>query len=145
MQAQTIEQIYATGMFSGVAGLIEILANNIRLFALTFFLSFFITAGVVFILVWNASVLGVFLAKISQTIWHLPLLTIAYMPHGLFEIAGYVLAGIAGGLLSHHVEHFLFEKKIGKKRFMQVWLDVLILIAIGIMSILVAGLIEVYL
>jgi uncharacterized membrane protein SpoIIM required for sporulation len=126
-----------------MAGLIEILANNIRLFALTFFLSFFITAGVIFILVWNASVLGVFLVKISQTIWDLPLLTMVYLPHGFFEIAGYVLAGLAGGLLSHHFEHFVFEKNIGKRRFRIVWLDVVLLLAFGIFSILFAGLIEV--
>jgi uncharacterized membrane protein SpoIIM required for sporulation len=142
LQLQTIKDI--TGAF-GNSLLLEIITHNLWVFALTFLLTFFITAGIIFILVWNASVLGVFLAETATSVWHVPLLALAYLPHGLVEISSYMLAGIAGALLSHQSEHFWLEKSYGRRHFGRVWRDVVILLLIGLFALALAALIEVYL
>jgi len=83
------------GLFS------RILLNNLQVMAFSFFFSFIFGAGMVFIIAWNASILGVYVgAKLSETMWHIPVVTLGFLPHGIPEIAGFVTAGLAGGLLS---------------------------------------------
>lgn len=79
----------------------RILINNLQVMTFSLIFSFIFGAGVVFIISWNASILGVYVgAKLSETIWHIPLVTLGFLPHGIPEIAGFVTAGLAGGLLS---------------------------------------------
>lgn len=92
----------------------EIISNNLSVFFLTFILSFLLTAGMVFVLVWNASVLGVFLSKVSKSILHVPVVSISYIPHGILEVSGYILAGISGFFLSHEIEEFVEWDKKGR-------------------------------
>ena len=92
----------------------------------------------VFILVWNASVLGVFLSKIININ---PITALLYLPHGLLEISGFILAGIAGALLSHQFEHFKKEHR-NKKVFRRILNDIGLLVFIGVVAIIIGGLIE---
>ncbi len=78
-----------------------ILVNNLQVMFFSLVFSFIFGAGVAFIVAWNASILGVYVgAKLSETIWHIPFVTLGFLPHGIPEIAGFVAAGLAGGLLS---------------------------------------------
>ena len=108
IQIAKINQI--KGISSGVTGAAvedqasffsRILLNNLQVMGFSFFFSFIFGAGMVFIIAWNASILGVYVgAKLSETVWHIPLVTLGFLPHGIPEIAGFVAAGLAGGLLS---------------------------------------------
>lgn len=120
--------------------LFTILKNNLIVFLLTFAISFVISAGMVFILVWNASVLGVFLSKIIDTS---PIEALSYLPHGLFEISGIVLAGIAGALLSHQFEYFK-KTHHNKIIFKGILKDIGFLVLIGIAAIIIGALIETF-
>jgi uncharacterized membrane protein SpoIIM required for sporulation len=91
-----------TGAAADQSGLFSrILINNLQVMGFSFFFSFIFGAGMVFIIAWNASILGVYVgAKLSETIWHVPMVTLGFLPHGIPEIAGFITAGLAGGLLS---------------------------------------------
>ena len=121
-----------------------IISNNIWVFFLTFLVSFLFSAGMIFILVWNASVLGVFLARASRNITHFHLLAVSYLPHGLLEIAAYILAGISGALVSYQFDYYFIRKdKYDFDSVIRAIKDVMILITIGLVCLFLAGLIEV--
>lgn len=119
---------------------LEIITNNISVFLLTFLLSFLLTAGMVFILVWNASILGVFLSNLSKSVLHIPFVVLSYLPHGILEVAAYALAGISGFFLSHEFESLVeWESKRKALRLIQ---DSIILFVLGFGLLLAAGLLE---
>ncbi len=85
---------------SSIDSFSAILLNNIQVMLFSFFFSFIFGAGAVFIIEWNASILGVYIGQLSKSVWEIPIVTLAFLPHGIPEIAGYVAAGLAGGLIS---------------------------------------------
>lgn len=92
------------GITGAVAGQYQqfllIFSNNMQVMLISFLFSFIFGAGAVFIIVWNASVLGVFIGETSRHILEILPASIVFIPHGLPEIGGYVVAGLAGGILS---------------------------------------------
>ena len=120
-----------------------IITNNLWVFFLTFLLSLLLSAGMIFVVVWNASVLGVFLAKASDNITQFHLLAISYLPHGLLEIAAYILAGISGALISYQVDYYFIRNTPYKlEAVLRAMKDAVILIVIGLACLLLAGVIE---
>lgn len=76
--------------------------NNFWVLNLSLILSFLYGAGAVFIVSWNASVIGTFvgteiLEKNPQAGFER---FISYFPHGSFEVIGYFFGAIAGGIIS---------------------------------------------
>ncbi len=146
IQIQIIEGIRG-GPISGniiISNIFEkIISNNLWVFFLTFIISFLFSSGMVFILVWNASVLGVFIAKASGGVHNIHMLALSYLPHGLLEIASYILAGISGALLSYQFGYYYKTKKYNKETFLMVIKDAGVLILSGLLCLLFAGLIEV--
>ena len=123
------------GMFS------SILFNNLQVMAFSFFFSFIFGAGMVFIIAWNASILGVYVgAKLSETVWHIPVVTLGFLPHGIPEIAGFVTAGLAGGLLSA-----AFIRNRDSHMLRIIIFDSLKIMGIAVSLIFLAAAIEVYL
>ena len=139
--------IGATGDVLGnviISNLFEkIITNNLWVFFLTFVVSFLISAGMVFVLVWNASVLGVFLAKASTGVADLQILILSYLPHGILEIAAYILAGLSGALLSYQFGYYYNTKKYKTETFVRVIKDSIILVIGGLFCLLIAGIIEI--
>lgn len=152
VQMQVLESINAPtgnfildpGLFNGIINtgfFMRVLENNLWVFMVTFILAFFVTSGILFVLVWNASVLGVHIgANLSNTLFHVPLHTLPFLPHGILEIGGYILAGIAGSLLSYEAENLLFEQEEGARR--AITKDAIILTGIGAILILAGALVE---
>jgi uncharacterized membrane protein SpoIIM required for sporulation len=99
----------------------KILLNNLGVMTICFVFSLFYSTGAIFLIAWNASVLGVVVGQGAQSLlgYHsIPAVLMLYIPHGSFEFLGYILAGIAGGILSislsRHKEspnHFRFIMK----------------------------------
>jgi len=108
IQAMKIHEIrvLAGNILVGSAGVseatsfIRVLLNNLQVTAFAFIFSLLFGAGAVFIVVWNASILGVYIGRLSETILHIPGVSLSFLPHGIPEIAGYLLAGLAGGIIS---------------------------------------------
>ncbi len=117
----------------------NILLNNTYVFAFSFLFSFLFGAGAVFIIVWNASILGVRIAQLSPSVWNIPGQSLQFLPHGIFEIGGYVLAAIAGGIISAAI----IRKHHKKGVFRTVLLDSLIVFVIGFILIVVGAGVEV--
>ncbi len=106
IQHQKIRQITGediTGSITKDAFFVEVLLNNLNVMLFSFFFSLLFGAGAVFILVWNASILGVRIAELSRDIINIPVVSLSFIPHGVPEIAGYIAAGLAGGILSFGV------------------------------------------
>lgn len=108
IQRMLVQNIQAmAGQIAAPAKFSILLINNIGVMVGTFVLSFFITGGLVFILVLNASNLGYVIGTTAQSIFEIPLQTLPYVAHGTFEIGGYIAAGLAGMLLSYSVEQVI--------------------------------------
>ena len=97
-----------TGYAVHVNDFIDITKNNVQVAFIAFLLSFFFGTGAIFILSWNASIIGVFTSLMAKQltsqghnvfISHLSAL-LSISLHGIPEILGYFGAGIAGGVLS---------------------------------------------
>ena len=117
-----------------------ILLNNMQVMVFAFFFSFVFGAGAAFILAWNASILGVYIGQISQSVWHIPIVGLAFIPHGIPEIGGYVCAGLAGSFLSAAI---IRQHKKGILKIVT-WDSVKVLL-LGIFLIVIAAAIEAYL
>lgn len=159
-QTKTILQINSgvTGNASVRFGLFtKILFNNIKVLIFCILFAFLYGVGAIFILTWNASVIGVaignFIRTNISTIASNHHLVIAgnyfqifsvglfrYALHGIPEIAAYFIGGLAGGIISIAV----IRHDLGTDKFEKIVLDSseLVLGALGIL--VIAAVLEVY-
>ena len=102
-QITKVNEIQGMGVTGNVVNtdtFMRVLLNNLQVMMFSFLFSFIFGCGAIFIIVWNASVLGVYIGQLSKALWHIPIVSLSFLPHGIPEIVGYLLAGLAGGLLS---------------------------------------------
>ncbi|MGB9675013.1 MAG: stage II sporulation protein M [Candidatus Nanoarchaeia archaeon] len=137
---------------------LAILANNIKVLFLSFLFAFLFGPGALFIITWNASVIGVaignkirmafatlYSANVNNAVVHYTNIISAsilrYLTHGILEILAYFISILAGMLLSIAV---LEKDTDARKTMRKTVFDVvgLLLLALGI--IIIAGIIEVY-
>lgn len=135
----------------------KIFFNNVKVLIFCILFSFLYGAGAIFILSWNASVIGVAIGNymrshfaqaaqlvgLEQVGAYLSITAIGllkYAIHGIPEILAYFVAGLAGGIISIAVIRHDFK---GKK-FEHIILDTsdLLLLSLGIL--LVAAILEVW-
>jgi uncharacterized membrane protein SpoIIM required for sporulation len=129
----------------------QIFQNNIKVMIFCILFSFIFGSGAIFILTWNASVIGVALGRYIIT-------TAAgigggagtaylmasgcgitrYMIHGIPEIAGYFIAGLAGGIISAA----LIKHDFGTDKFEKIMLDASFLLIISVVILLFGALVE---
>jgi len=116
---------------------IQVLINNLNVTAFAFIFSLLFGAGAVFIVVWNASILGVYIGRLSETLLHIPGVALGFLPHGIPEIAGYLLASISGGVISAAI-----IRGHGKPIVLRVIADSMKLLALALLFVLLGALIE---
>lgn len=159
-QTQTIAGInnYASGGAVTSSTLFRlILANNIKVLTFCILFAFIYGFGAIFILTWNASVIGAAIgnfirtrlestaatmgfAKISSYLQFLSLSLTRYLVHGIPEIIAYIMGGLAGGIISMAV----IRHDLGTKKFEKILFDSSELIIISLIFLTIAALIEVY-
>jgi uncharacterized membrane protein SpoIIM required for sporulation len=146
-QSAKINQILGlSGQVTGLAAadkaafMETIFLNNLNVMLFSFFFSFIFGAGAIFIITWNASVLGVRIGQLSESAWHIPLRTLPYLPHGVLEIGGYLCAGLAGGIISA-----AFIRKNDTKILKTISVDSVKVMLLGISLIFLGAAVEVYL
>ncbi|MFH0971871.1 MAG: stage II sporulation protein M [Candidatus Micrarchaeota archaeon] len=138
-------------LLSGTTGPVFnfIFFQNLRVLALVVLGSLIYGAGSVFILIWNASVIGIFLGNVARKfVLHeapafslIPGLSygiLGLIPHGTFELASYSIGALAGGILSFAIT----RKVVDTVEFKPILADVLKLVAISIVFLFVGALIE---
>lgn len=121
-----------------------IFSGNMKIIIFSFALSFFLSTGALWILGWNASVLGVYLAGFLKKglLMEFASSSIGIFPHAPLEFAGYFLAGIAGGILSAGL---IREKhNFRSKEFRLVLRDSLLLLVLSAIAIGAGAAIESY-
>jgi len=148
----------ATGTLnSSISRFTTIFYNNMHVLIYCILFSFLYGAGAIFILIWNATVIGTamgnfvrsnivslgsFMGFTSMT-QYFSIVSIGifkYVVHGIPEILAYFVAGLAGGIISIAVIKHDF---VGKK-FEHVVLDAADLLLISIGLVFIAALLEVF-
>lgn len=122
--------------------------NNSQVMILTFILSTMFGAGAIFILTWNASVIGVYVGSLVQSlvqklgavayVYGVPVGLGSIALHGVPEILAYFIAGLAGGILSVGI----IRESILSKEFKLIFRDSLMLLVIAEVLIIIAAYIE---
>ncbi len=118
----------------------RIFANNFQVMLFAFLFSLFFGAGAVFIIVWNASILGIAIARLCESVWHIPGVGSMFVTHGVLEIGGYIVAGLAGSIISAAV-----LKKNRSAVLKAIMFDSAKLLALAVVLILMGAFVEVYL
>lgn len=148
----------ATGFISVDIGLFtKIFLNNVRVLVFCVLFSFLYGAGALFILAWNASIIGAAMGNIirssagtvvdaigfSSFAGHFQVVSYAllrYAIHGVPEIAAYFVAALAGGIISIAI----IKHDMGTRKFEHVILDTADLLLISLLICFVAGILEVW-
>lgn len=140
--SQLKEIAKVSGYFVNPEELAAIFMNNMRVLMITYFFSVLFGATAVFILAWNASILGTWVSKVFVESSHatglgiIKAIAIGFLSiaaHGIPEITAYFLAAVAGGLLS---------VAMIKRKLHLVLNESAILIGLSIAMLLFAALIE---
>lgn len=106
----------------------SIFTHNLAVLLFIIVFSVVYGAGAVFILIWNASVIGVFLVEFAKSyvlagastagagggglITGLGAGFLGILPHGVFELLSYLTAALAGGILSSSIVRGDFRKPV---------------------------------
>jgi uncharacterized membrane protein SpoIIM required for sporulation len=143
LQSSAIQEIKTlTGDATSNSGLSAILLNNLKIVLISFLLALFYGAGAIFILVWNASVMGFIIGDLARNTFGLtalPAIIAKYFLHGIPEMLAYFTATLAGGILFiSFVRGDIFEKP--KK----ILFGASLLFVASLLLLILAALIEVY-
>lgn len=118
----------------------DIISNNLQIVIISFILSIFFGAGSIFILNYNASIVGMLYGSPIRTLIYGGTAfasIIFYLPHTILEILAYLLAAVAGGILSS----CLIEMKKDMKK--NVVRDACVIFILAVLLIFIAGYIEI--
>ncbi|MBU1201005.1 MAG: stage II sporulation protein M [Nanoarchaeota archaeon] len=159
-QTSTIQSINSnvTGQaINSLKAFSSIFFNNMKVLILCVLFSFIYGMGAIFILTWNASVIGTAMGnfirsnlayysnlvgfeKVTQYFQIISIGLLKYIIHGLPEILAYFVAGLAGGIISVAV----IRHDFGTRKFEHILLDSADLLLLSIFILFLAGLLEVY-
>lgn len=137
--------------------LAKIFFNNMKVLAFAILFSFIYGAGAIFILTWNATVIGAAMgnfvkstiasyaslfgfAKVGVYFQAVSLSLLRYAAHGIPEIMAYFYGGLAGGIISVAI----IKHHYRSKKFSTVLFDSSELLIIAILFLLIAAFIEVF-
>lgn len=160
VQADTIAQINSRVTGDSVLSFdyfIIIFFNNFKVILFILLFSFIFGVGAIFILTWNATVIGVAmgnffrtritdytalvgLGKVSAYFKIGSLSILRYAIHGIPEVAAYFTAGLAGGILSVAI----IRRDIFRKSSSNILFDSSDLIVLSLLFLFVAAVLEVY-
>jgi len=147
LQASIVEGIrsmVATGNATASASFSIILLNNLRVMLISLIFAFFYGAGAIFVLAWNASVMGFVIGDLARRtlgIAALPLAFFRYFIHGIPEMLAYLTTALAGGIIYIAFLRGDFFKPGRVKRLLT---DVFVLIGLSVLLLVFAAIIEVY-
>jgi uncharacterized membrane protein SpoIIM required for sporulation len=155
---QTINNQVSGNSFKQFSTFTKIFLNNIKVLAFAILFSFIYGSGAIFILTWNASVIGaaignfirsgigeyasnIGLAKLSAYFGVVSIGLLRYSLHGIPEIVAYLYGGLAGGIISVAI----IRKHYKSEKFSHILFDVSELLIISIGFLVLAAFIEVFL
>lgn len=115
-------------------------AHNLQVLALMFLFCLLYGIGSVYMLLWNASIIGVVVGQRIQAEGFFGMFTgiASLLPHGIFEVVAYFVASIAGGVLSMSIAH----RHHNKQFFYVLLLDVFALTIVSLILLSIGAFIE---
>ncbi|MEM4663058.1 MAG: stage II sporulation protein M [Candidatus Diapherotrites archaeon] len=113
-----------------------IFENNFGVLVVALVLSFVFGAGAIFLICWNASVVGTWIGGTILANNHLRMFGL--LPHGIPEFVGYFLGAIGGALVSIAIT----RKRLYTKEIERITIDSFILVVAAVISLLVGAAIE---
>jgi len=125
---------------------LTIFFNNLKVMVFCLLFSFLFGIGALFILTWNASILGVAIGNFVNSnlnrgyFFALSIGLLRYLIHGIPEILAFFIAGLAGGIISVAVIRHNFKFN----QFKHILVDSFDLMLCSIVILFMAALIEVY-
>lgn len=161
-QIETYKQINPVREITGYAttggDFQKVLFNNLRVLFFCIVFSFLYGAGAIFVLSWNASVIALAIGNVvrtemallashtgaAKTAVYLKVLVIdgfsRYLLHGLLEITSYIIAALAGGIISVAI----IKKHYKSEKIEHIILDVSDLLLASFAILILAAVVEVY-
>ena len=129
-----------TGRVFNEGRFFTLLAHNLQVLALMFAFCVVYGVGSIYLLLWNASIIGVVIgAKIKlEGFGGFATGFLGLFPHGVFEVAAYFVASIAGGVLSMALARF----KCNKREMPMLVMDIVVLSVISLILLVIGSAIE---
>lgn len=124
----------------------NIFFNNIYVMLFSLLFAFFYGIGAIFILTWNATIIGAAVGEFvsgfigSSYLVSIPVALSRYLLHGIPEMFAYFLAGLAGSIISVAV----IRHDFGTGKFKHILIDSLDMIFLAVIIIFFAALLEVF-
>ncbi len=126
-----------------------IFLRNLQVLMIILVASVLYGAGSIFVLAWNASIIGVFLGELARTavFQSAPEFSLAFgigtgvlglVPHGSFELLAYLTAALAGGILSSSIARRTYKQP----EFAVILYDVAKLVSWSIFLLAIGAIIE---
>ncbi|MFH1056779.1 MAG: stage II sporulation protein M [Candidatus Micrarchaeota archaeon] len=117
-----------------------LLSHNLQVLLLMLLFSVIYGIGALYLLLWNASIIGVVLGErmIQQGLAGTVVGLLGLIPHGIFEISSYFIGAIAGGILSIAIMKSAYKKPF----FKYLVEDVVLLAGMAFLLLLVGAFIE---
>lgn len=146
---------HVTGNVIGAGAFERIFFNNLKVLVFCVVFSLLYGAGAMFVLSWNASVIALAMGNVIRTniaalagegtiAHYLHIVAIQgfgrYFIHGFFEIAAYVIAALAGGIISVAI----IKKHFERRKAEHILLDTSDLLLASFVVLLFAAIIEVW-
>jgi len=110
----------------------SLFSNNILVLFLLFIFSFILGIGSIWLISWNATVIGVLIGYRLD-----PLILIKILPHGIFEFGAYFLGAVAGGILSAAI----IQERL-KGEYARVLKDALFYFGLAVLMVFIGAVIE---
>lgn len=117
-----------------------IFKNNMWVMVMSLLFSLIWGAGALFLLGWNASVIGLFISTeiTSKSLGAGLARAISYLPHGIPEVIAYFIGAIAGGIISAAIS----KTKFRPHEIRTVLIDAALLTILATVTLVLAGIIE---
>ena len=146
-EIERVETIDITGNTISLAGVFgSIFLNNLLVMVLALLFAFFYGVGAIFILTWNASIMGAAVGNFvnsnigSSYFTSIPIGLLGYSIHGLPEMLAYFMAGLAGSIISVAI----IRHDFGSGKFRHILIDSLDMIFLSVLVLFIAALLEVF-
>lgn len=144
LSRELIESFFVKPLEPSIENVAGVLQNNITVMLICFVLSIFYGAGAVFLVTLNASIFASFVvfvgSYLADKLSKVLLIIGMFMIHMVPEMSGFLLAAVAGGVLSKA----LLKERFGSKGFRNVLKDAVMLLILACCLILLAAFLEVY-
>jgi len=144
LSSELIDSFFEKAIEPTPGKVLGIIQNNLFVNIICFALSLFYGAGAIFLIILNASVFSSFIVYVirylSQSIQDSLIILGFFSIHLIPEVLGFMLAAIAGGVLSKAI----LTEKFRSREFSNVTKDAFILFLLSVFLIILSAILEVY-